>query len=1119
MLLLAVILPQRVYADSSEAKQAGVTVKGIVADTKNEPLIGVSVAVKGISGGTMTGIDGDYTLSVPAGQNVLEFTYLGFVKQEVKIDGKTTINVVMQDDSEILDEVVVVGYGVQKKVNLTGAVSAVGANKLENRATTSLSTSLSGLAPGLNLTQKSGNPGSEEVSMNIRGVGSFSAASPMVLVDGAVADMNSVNPEDVESISVLKDGASAAIYGSRAANGVILITTKKGKSDEKPRVSYSSLFASQKAQTKWKLMSDMPTWMEWHNQAQLNNNPNISQTWFDQSLIDSWRAANANPNSTDNEWGIPNWMAYPNTDWAQEIFKSGFFQRHNVSVSGGGKTSNYLLSMGYQDNPGTFDNTGQKRYNIRANVETTIADRVKFGTQTYATKTKKQAGDTELAFRYLTQAYPGMNPEINGLYGASEDPNMAGMNNPLRLIQTSGGNREETTINTTWFARADIWNGLSAEVKVNYQNIFLENDIYNKNVPAYRFREGTKTPVEGITSLDKATTSRKSGKTESYVLNFLLYYNKTFGRHDINALAGYEQTQWNKYSFEAKKQGLIDWPVTDITSGSSMYSMGGDAKVDYAMISYFGRVNYSYDSKYLFEANFRTDGSSLYAPGHRWGYFPSFSGGWRISEEAFFEPVKTVIDDMKIRASWGKLGNIANNQYYLWQALYGKTEGVLDQGVSTGLGLKQPSNYTLKWETSATTDLGFDAYMLNKRLNIGFDYYYRKSYDVLDKPDMFLSMGNISINQSVNTANLVNKGIELSLNWNDKIDKVRYSVGFNVSYNNNKVTKYLGKLNYGETGQYDAFGRPIMGYTNLGLASTSKLDDKQRITEGKIYQEFYLNTPYKGSGGYYTSDGKVDPNGGPRDGMIRTKADLEWVKSMIAAGYKFNGASKVGSPGVDAKGNPTGGEGSTWWYGDQILADTNGDGIYGGTNDKKFTGKSEAPKWMFGSTITAEWNGFDFAMTWEARVGSYAYVNTTSVNGNISQNYDGINKDAASLYYTYDAKKSVEDYDNYDPATDPNANVNGRYPRLLSASSKSASNTLYLLNTSYLKLRSLQIGYSLPKKWLTPTGLSNVRIFFSGENLLTIKNGDFVGVDPELGASVKIYPVSRMLSGGLNVTF
>ncbi len=1115
MLLLVVLSPSHANAEEHILQQSDVTVRGMVSSESGEELIGVSVAIKGTATGTITAIDGSYEIRVPAQGATLVFSYIGFTTKEVKVGNATTLNVVLEEESALLSEVVIVGYGIQKKVNLTGSVSAVGADKITNRANASLSTSLSGLSTGLSVSQASGNPGSENVSFTIRGAGSFNNSSPMIIIDGAQASMGDINPDDVENISVLKDGASAAIYGARAANGVILITTKRGRQDEAPKITYSNLFASQKPVTSLKLMSDMPSWMEWHNIAQRNNDVNAS-VWYSDYLIDTWRAANSNPHGVDNGFGIPNWMAYPNTDWSKEMFQPSFFQRHNLAVSGGSKNSTYLLSVGYQDNPGTLDNTRQQRFNIRINTETTVAGILKFGTQTYLTKTKKDPGNASMSF--LLQAYPGMIPEYNGYYGAGEDANQYDRQNVLRNVAAAGGKNENTTINTTWYAKGDIWNGISAEVKFNYQEITQDSEGYNRNLPLYSFRLGTQQPVNVMNTLEDTPITRSHAKTSSYLLNFFLHYDKRFGDHSINGLLGYEQMFWEKSGFRGRSEGMIDWNITDLPTKPKDTDQfyASPAKGDYAMISYFGRINYNYKGKYLLEANFRADAASKYAPGHRWGYFPSFSAGWRISEEEFYAPLKESINDLKLRGSWGKLGNIISANYP-WQALYRGTNGVLEGEISNGLAQSQPSNYDLTWEKVSTFNIGFDALLLDHRMNLSVDYYQRHSADILDKPRMSLTLGVIPNAQWLNTSNMVNKGVEVSVGWNDKIEDFRYGATLNVSYNTNKVTRFRGALDYGPIdGQYDIWGRPVYGYVNWGDVST--MSGSRVRVEGHQIDEYYMNVPYKGSGKYYTADGKVDPKGGPKDGMIRTKADLEWVKSMIAAGYDFAG-QKVGTPTVDANGNVTGGSGGTLWYGDQLMSDVNGDGVYGDSNDRKFIGKSATPKWNLGTVITAEWKGIDLSMSWEARLGSYAYLNERGVNGNISLPYDAIPEDAASVYYTYDAYKSVYDYDNYDPATDPHANINGKYPRLLAANSKSPTNTLYLQNTSFLKLRSLQVGYTLPKKWITPARLGNVRIYVAGENLLTIKNKNFRGVDPELGGSVIVYPLSRMFSGGINVTF
>jgi TonB-linked SusC/RagA family outer membrane protein len=1018
------------------------------------------------------------------------------------------VDVTLSEGDQALDEVVVVGYGVQKKVNLTGSVASISSDKLVNRPVQSLTTAIAGLAPGVSATQTSGNPGSESVTLRIRGTGSFNSSSPLVLVDGVVSDMVPVNADDVENITFLKDAASAAIYGSRAANGVILVTTKKGKK-EKPRIVFSALTAQEQAITKVKFLSDMPTWMSVHNIAARNSSPEAQSLRYEQATIDAWAAANANPNGTytDEATGTttPNWLAYPNTDWAQEIFQPTYFQKYNLSISGGSDATTYFMSLGYMDNPGTLENTGMQRINTRINLETKIADFLTLGTQTYATKEYKEPGDVSMT--YLFQAFPSINPKHNGLFGYSEDPNMTPVNNILHSIASQGGMNDYTRINTTWYANADIWKGISAEVKVNYNEYMREDEHYGQNIPLYRFREGTDKPAYGIGVLDQATTYRYAYNSRSYTADALLKYAGSFGKHSVSALLGYEQFWSQSSGFSATKKGLIDWSLTDITSAAEMESIGGSAKTDYAMISYFGRVNYDYEGKYLFEANFRSDASSRFAPGHRWGTFPSFSVGWRPSEEAFFEPAKSIVNSLKVRTSYGSLGNTVSGNYD-WQALYKKVNNVFDESVANGVIQSQLPNYLLSWEKVTTFDFGFDASFLKQRLGVEFDWYKRNTEGILTSSIIYLTMGNISAPMS-NTADMQNTGVELTLSWNDKIGDVRYGASANASYNINEVTKFKGALKYEEDpNTLDIWGNPTRRYTNLSDVSTG--GDTRRV-EGQAIDEYFLRRPYQGNGSYTNADGSVNPQGGPKDGMIRTKADLDWVKAMTAAGYTFN--SNLTAANVKETAG-------SLWYGEMIMADVNGDGKYGNDDDREFIGKSSTPKWVFGLNLFAEWKGIDVSMTWAGRLGSWSYINSRGINASLVPSLnDALPVDATSIYYTYDAVKAHDDPD-YDPAADPTANINGKYPRLLAGSASSmVNNTFYLYNTSYFKLKALQIGYTLPQKWTKPAKIGSLRIFVSGENLLTFSSKDFPGVDPELGGSISVYPIARMLSGGITIGF
>lgn len=1136
IILFTVSVPINSFAETNESQQEKtITIKGVVTDVTGESLPGVSVAVKGTTNGTMTGVDGEYTVNVTNGNSVLVVSYLGFTSQEVIVGNRTSIDFILKEENNELNEVVVVGYGVQKKVNLTGAVSSIKSEKIANRPASNLTSTLAGLAPGVQVSLNSGDPGGGTANIKIRGTGSINASAPLVLIDGVEGDMSVLNPDDIESVNFLKDAASAAIYGSRAASGVILVSTRKGR-QEQPRITFSTLFGSDKAATSLSFLSRTANWMSLHNQSIINATPTAaaSALRFPNATIEAWRAADADPNGTytdpDTGTTIPNWLAYPNTDWATEMFKANFYQRYSLSVSGGTDVSTYLLSASYQSNPGALENTGLKRYNVRANLETKVKSFLTIGTQTYGIKEFKDPGNTTMT--YLLQGVPTINPKHGGLYGTSEDPNLTGVNNILASIASNSGTIEHTRINTNWYAIAKIWNGLSAEARFNYSEYQRQDNSHTAYLPQYRFRQGTTNPAAPATKVDQATTSRNSYFDRSYTANLMLRYNESFGDHDISAFAAYEQHYRTTSGFRLAVKGMLDWNTTDINAGSTANSWGTTrekaeaAKKELGILSYFGRVNYAYKSRYLFEVNFRADASSRYAPGHRWGTFPSFSAGWRVSEESFFSPLKNHINNLKLKASYGVLGNqilgyydITTNRYigyYDWQMLYSKVNTVLGQSAQSGIVQSQLANYGLTWEKSANTNLGIEASFLDQRLSMEFDYFYRKTKDMLVSPDLYLTLGNVTA-PKYNSAEMNSNGMELNIGWHDKVGNVRYSVNANATYMTNKITKFSGALRYeADPSVLDKWGNPTWRYTNLAQASNTGTvqasntrtvqDVYTRIVEGHMANEFFVRKPYKGDGSYYFSDGKVNPNGGPKNGIIRTKDDLDWVRAMIADGYSFN--NKTVGPGA-----------ANLWYGEMLMADTNGDGKYGNDDDRTFVGKSPDPKWLLGLNISAEWKGFDLNMSWSGRLGSYAYIRERGVNkSELTTTIDALPSNAMNQFYSYDAVRAATD-PNYDPATDPNANIHARYPRLVSATSTMVENTSYLYNSSYFKLKSLQIGYTLPTKWVNNAGISNVRLFLSGENLLTIKSKDFPGVDPELDNNIIVYPLSRVFSGGFSLTF
>ena len=514
------------------------------------PMVGVSVQVKGKAIGVTTDIDGYFNIQVEKG-DVLVFSFIGFKTTEYTVKRReSNLIISMEEDVNLLNEVVVTGLSEERKLNSISSISQVKvAANVVNKPITSLSQALQGGVTGISVSQESGLPGGDAAAVKIRGVSTLGNSDPLVLVDGIPMDMNNLDPNTIESVTVLKDAAAAAVYGARAANGVIVVKTKRGvvgkvKKDESPKVTLTAMFAQEKPITDFKLMSSTADFMELHNIAKLNANPTANTPDYSWESIEEWREADKNPNGiyTNPVTGqqIPNWLAYPNTDWAQILFQPAFYQKYGVNVSGGSKNTTYLLSLGYQDNPGTLDNTSMERFNIRANVETKIADIITFGTQTYGTKEFKDPGSTSMT--YLLQAWPGQTPIYDGKYGASEHPEVTQKDNILQQVAAQGGQNTYTRLNTTWYANIELpLKGLVAEAKFNWSQYSRHDEHYSQNLPRYSFRESFDTPKEGIGVLDQATTYRYAYESTSYTADLLLRYNNTFGKHDVGAFFGYER--------------------------------------------------------------------------------------------------------------------------------------------------------------------------------------------------------------------------------------------------------------------------------------------------------------------------------------------------------------------------------------------------------------------------------------------------------------------------------------------------------------------------------------------------------------------------------------------------
>lgn len=1070
--------------DASAQNPASRLVKGQVVDAAGTPVIGVTVMVEGTLDGTQTDIDGNWTLDVKAPMSSsLVFSCMGYETLTFPVGNQSVLNVVLREDTQLLEEVVVVGYGTQKKANLTGSVTSIDfADKTQGRPVLSASAALAGMAPGMTVMQSSGQPGSESATIRIRGVGSFStnASSPLVLVDGIEWSMDNVNPNDIESISVLKDAASTAIYGTRAANGVILITTKNG-SEAKPRICYSYKGIVQMPYNDLEWVSDYSRYMELFNEGCYNAG---MQNQFTQTDILNWKNAAANPYGL-NEYGVPNYVAYPNTNWFEEIFQTGYSQEHNLSVSGGSRKVRYLVSGGYLDNQGVMnrfnlDSSSQKA-NFRTTIEADVTKWFTIGSKIFGQWQQYGTANIKNGFNYLYQTTPGIYPGSENAWGrpasGNESPNA---NNVFAQMAGSIGTKRTWRVNGTVYAKIRPYKGVSIEGTFNYAPTFQEDRTRSRENGRWDYVTDTR---YSTSSLDKAVVSHAFNRTYRLSTDLLARYEETFGDHSIGVLAGYSATEYRKWGWSMQKLGATDWALSDPSTYAEMNSMSSTADTGWGLRSYFGRVNYAYKDKYLFEANVRVDGSSKFGPENRYGVFPSFSAGWKIHEEPFMSSTRSWLDALKLRASWGQTGNCTGIGNFAWQATFNSENVVMDGTPTTGLYVASMSNLDLQWETTTTTDIGVDLGFFNNRLTSEIDYYYRNTTDILFTPSTYMTMGNISQVPS-NLGSMWNQGIEVSLNWKDTIGKdFYYYIGANFSYNKNRVVSFKEPL----TKYFDEKGKYV---NNISAAAENWGSGK--LCQGYAIGEHYIHKLYRGTGAGY-SGGWPDVNAGPVNGMIRTEKDMEWLQAMIDAGYSFDGVKTL-SP-------------DTLWYGDFIYADQNGDKNYGNDDDMNFNGHTSTPSYNLGINLGFSWKGFDFSMQWAGAFDYYVYWSSSYYNDTtIAWGY-AISERIANDHYFYDPKNPE----------DPRTNINATYPRLVKgeARNKDASD-FYEYKADFMKLKNVQIGYSLPSKWMNRIAVKELRFYVSGENLLTITK--FPGMDPELGGTIG-YPLMRQISLGAQVTF
>ena len=995
-------------------QQAGIC-KGLVKDATGESVIGASVVVKGTTNGTITDFDGNFSLDGIKKGDVIVISYVGYQTQEIKWNG-SPLNVILKEDSKTLSEVVVVGYGTQKKANLSGSVAMVDSKELENRPIQNVSSGLQGLMPGVAITGTNGAPGQDAGKIRVRGIGTLNEAGPYILVDGIeTGTLSAVDPNDIESISVLKDAASAAIYGSKAANGVVLITTKRGKTGQ-TKISYSGYLSFQNA-------TNMIERMGSYEYASLLNQAleaeGMSKRFNDTEL---------------QKFKDGNDPLYPDTDWYDLAYKTGVQHRHNVNINGGSENVKYMASLGYLNQTGILPNAGREQFNARTNLDMKINKRLSarmnlsFIKNDYSDASSAYyGGSSDQIIRQLNLIAPWIVARYDdGTWGTISD------GSPIAWLD-SGMKVNRDNYNFSGMAAVDyeIFDGLKLTLQGAYVNNLQNYNYFQKYIKYNENKES-----------DPSQLDERFYKWDRTNYDALLNYNKNFGKHNIKGLLGWHTEKYNYKYQKAVRKKFPNNELTDMNAGDASTQSNEGYTAELAMISWFARINYDFAGKYLLEANIRADASSRFAEGHRWGYFPSFSGAWRISEEAFMESAKdSWLSGLKIRASWGQLGNQdalsgSNNDYYPALNTYNlDSKYAFGGSLNSGYYQRKYRLETISWEKASTWGVGVDFTLFNK-LNGSLDYYNRKTTGII--MDVTVPKEFALDAYKDNVGSMRNSGIEINLSYNTKIGQVDFGIAGNFSYNKNEILDLGG------------------GDPNKYLDATDGYSQRNKV--GEAMNSYYI---YRADG-FFNSQEEAD---------------------AYTAKY----------------GNPFG---KTFKAGDLRYVDTNKDGKLT-ADDREYCGSSD-PKIIYGFNINAGWKGIDLSLMFNGAAGVKRLFDGYEVYGNFS----GDAAHPATIW------RDAWTPDNHDASM----------PRIFydtnsASSSRSVQSDFWLQDTSYLRLKNLQLGYTLPKGWLNSVGIENIRIYYSVENLMTFDKMK-INIDPESTSQrLSSYPLLRTHAFGVNVTF
>lgn len=1016
-------------------------IKGTVIDETDTPLIGATVMVKGTTSGTTTNLDGFFNIAVKK-NDVLTISYIGYTTQEVKVQGQKTFTIKLVPDNAMLDEVVVVGYGSMKRGDLTGSVASVSAKNVEGFKSGSVMEALGGQVAGVQITQTDGTPGSG-FDIKIRGIGTVTGdASPLYIVDGFQMDnINYLSNSDIESIEILKDASSSAIYGSRAANGVVMVTTKSGKAG-RPVVNYNGSASYRNISQKL----DMLTPYEFAK-LQVELNP------------DKYGTTYYKPGNDDN--GIPyryqsleDYIGVPGVNWQDKTFRPTWSQDHNISISGGNDNTKYSIALSRYDENGIFNNSGFDKTTGKIRVNQKVTKKISFDASVNYSNTNKEgvgtSGDSG-RFNMLAQI---LSARPTGGLALSDEELLASAIDPLELESSESLAQVNPIVQTesvTNTRRSEMWSsnlsitiellkGLTFKTAGTYNTTNTRNNTFYKNGSKEAYRNGQKPYGQTQMGRDLRWSNFNN-----------LTWKQKIKKHQYDVMLGHEISyRSSEYLLGQAK----DFPFDNL--GNDNLGLGATpSKVtsgfsDKTLLSFFARSNYSYDNRYLFTATVRADGSTVFSKKNKWGYFPSFSGAWRVSEEQFMKNIK-FISNLKLRLGWGTVGNdrISN---YLSMDLYEQSKYGVGNGLVTVLTPKQIKNENLKWEGSTTTNLGLDLGFLDNRLNVTADFFIKNTKDLLLAQSLAHVTGFSS--QYQNIGKIQNKGIELNINSvNIQNRNFTWQTDFNISFIRNELKSLQEGVSimYSRTGFHGDF----TGYDYVAKVGSSL---------GLIYG-------YEFDGVYQTSDFNVTPSGG-----------LE-LKPGITNNTHYG--SKV-APGVVK-------------YKDQ-----NGDGDI--TPEDRTVIGNTIPKWYGGITNTFNYKGIDMSFMFQFNYGNDIY-NATRLYATMSMNER--------------TNQLAEVSDRWTPT-----NASNKVPSA-KGYVKNELYSRYVEDGSFLRLKNITLGYTIPAQWTKKAFISKVRVYGSAQNLFCISG--YSGYDPEVstmsgnpmtpGVDWGAYPKSRVITFGLDIQF